>query len=86
MSMQRPDPTTVAPEHVATAARQRISDLTDQLLMRDAKIGELIGYANSLEERIAMLEQESAEHLRRAGRASRAPEFGPEAAAQREVS
>lgn len=49
----RPDPGTVAPEHVAAAARRRVGQLTDDLLLRDAKIAEQQAYIQQLEARLA---------------------------------
>jgi len=50
--IQRPDPNTVGPEHVATAARNKVTDLADQLVLRDAKINELTAYIAVLESRL----------------------------------
>lgn len=49
----RPDPGTVSHEHVAAAARKRVTQLTDDLLLRDAKIAEQQAYITALEARLA---------------------------------
>ena len=54
---ERPDPSTVSHEHVATAARKRAAQLADDLLLRDAKIAEQQAYIAALEAHLA--EQDS---------------------------
>lgn len=60
----RPDPNTVDHVHVATAARQKVAELTDQLLLRDAKVQEVHVYASALEKRLEALEAELAAKVR----------------------
>lgn len=55
---QRPDPNTVGHEAVATVARQRVLSLTEEVLLRDAKISEQHQYIQRLESRVTELEQQ----------------------------
>lgn len=56
-ALERPDPGTVSHEHVAAAARRRVGQLTDDLLLRDAKIAEQQAYITVLEARLTEQEQ-----------------------------
>lgn len=56
-ALERPDPNTVSHEHVAAAARRKVGQLTDDLVLRDAKIAEQQAYITSLEARVEELGQ-----------------------------
>jgi hypothetical protein len=57
---QRPDPSSVSHEPVATIATQRAGQLFQDVILRDAKIQEQQQYITTLENRITELETQAA--------------------------
>lgn len=55
---QRPDPNTVSHEAVAMIAKERAGELYQDVILRDAKIGEQQRYIGHLETRVSELEKQ----------------------------